>query len=212
MILLYQIITLIVSAILFIGVWQNNKRILLPIQLCIMYALLTTGWYNIQYNPHLILWLCNITAVIGLFLSFRFDQKLFEIFFYFAWTGDLLTLLIWPNPISPPLATFPLSWAGFILKHTAPLALTILFVKQGRLLNKDAAWTALKVMLLYAGFISIYNLVFNQNLLDLRYPTLDIERLFGDWPIYVCVNILLALLWYAIIHFITNRLKLVKVS
>ena len=52
MMLLYQIITLIVSAILFIGVWQNNKRILLPIQLCIMYALLTTGWYNIQYNPH----------------------------------------------------------------------------------------------------------------------------------------------------------------
>ncbi|MBC8323349.1 MAG: hypothetical protein H8E70_07260 [Candidatus Marinimicrobia bacterium] len=205
-------VTFVISLFLFVGAFRNDRRALIPIQMCIVYALLTTGWYNIQYNPHLIIWLCNITAVIGLLLSFRFNQKLFEIFFYFAWTGDLLTLLIWPNPISPPLDTFPLSWAGFILKHTAPLALTILFIKQGKLLNKDAVWTALKVMLVYAGFIVIYNFVFDQNILDLRYPTLDIEHLFGDWPIYVCVNILLALLWYAIIHFITNRLKLVKVS
>jgi len=212
MALFYQTITLFISVILFIGSWRNDKWILALIQLCIIYALLTTGWYNIQYNPHLIIWLCNITAVIGLLLSFRFNQKFFEIFFYFAWTGDLLTLLIWPNPISPPLETFPLSWAGFILKHTAPLALTILFLKQGKLLNKDAVWAALKVMLVYTGFIVIYNFIFDQNILDLRYPTLDIELLFGDWPLYVGVNILLALLWYAIIHFITNRLKLVKVS
>jgi len=210
--LIIPIITLIISVILFIGSWRNEKRILFLIQLCIIYALVTTGWYNIQHNPHLIIWLCNITAVIGLILTFRFNQKLFDIFFYFAWTGDLLTLLIWPNPVSPPLETYPLSWTGFVLKHTAPLALTILFIKQGRLLNKNAAWTALKVMLIYAGFISIYNLLFDQNILDLRYPTLDIELLFGDWPLYIGVNILLAFIWYYVIHVITNRMKLVKVS
>ena len=209
--MIIPIITLIISVILFIGSWRNEKRILFIIQLCIIYALVTTGWYNIQHNPHLIIWLCNITAVIGLILSFRFNQKLFDIFFYFAWTGDLLTLLIWPNPVSPPLETYPLSWAGFVLKHTAPLALTILFIKQGQLLNKNAAWTALKVMLIYAGFISIYNLLFDQNILDLRYPTLDIELLFGDWPLYIGVNILLAFIWYYVIHVITNRMKLVKV-
>ncbi len=209
--MIIPIITLIISVILFIGSWRNEKRILFLIQLCIIYALVTTGWYNIQHNPHLIIWLCNITAVIGLILSFRFNQKLFDIFFYFAWTGDLLTLLIWPNPVSPPLTTYPLSWAGFVLKHTAPLALTILFIKQGQLLNKNAAWTALKVMLIYAGFISIYNLLFDQNILDLRYPTLDIELLFGDWPLYIGVNILLAFIWYYVIHVITNRMKLVKV-
>ncbi len=209
--MIIPIITLIISVILFIGSWRNEKRNLFLIQLCIIYALVTTGWYNIQHNPHLIIWLCNITAVIGLILSFRFNQKLFDIFFYFAWTGDLLTLLIWPNPVSPPLETYPLSWAGFVLKHTAPLALTILFIKQGQLLNKNAAWTALKVMLIYAGFISIYNLLFDQNILDLRYPTLDIELLFGDWPLYIGVNILLAFIWYYVIHVITNRMKLVKV-
>lgn len=149
---------------------------------------------------------------MGLILTFMFNQKLFEIFFYFAWTGDLLTLLIWPNPVSPPLATNPLSWAGFILKHIAPLALTILFIKKGRLFNRDAVWTALKWMLVYTGFIAIYNLVFDQNILDLRYATLDIELLFGDWPLYVGVNILLALGWYYLIHFITMRLKMIKFS
>ncbi|HJL74701.1 MAG TPA: hypothetical protein QGF17_05200 [Candidatus Marinimicrobia bacterium] len=158
------------------------------------------------------LWLCNITAVIGLFLSFRYNQKLFEIFFYFTWTGDLLTLLIWPNPVSPPLATYPLSWAGFVLKHSAPLALTILFIKQGRLLNRDAAWSALKAMLVYAGFIAVYDFGLGQNILDFCYPSIEIMKLFGPWPYYIIVNISLALLWYYIIHMITIRIKIVKIS
>ncbi|RTZ74639.1 MAG: hypothetical protein DSY99_01755 [Candidatus Neomarinimicrobiota bacterium] len=210
--MIISVIIFIISVLLFISAVRNDQRILISIKICIAYALLTTGWYNIQYNPHLILWLCNITAILGLILSFKFDQKLFEIFFYFAWTGDLLTLLIWPNPVCPPLETYPLSWAGFYLKHTAPLALTILFISQGHRLNSNAAWIALKTMLAYAGFIAIYNLIFDQNLLDLRYPSIDIMKLFGPWPIYVLVNVLLALLWYYIIHAITKRLKIIKIS
>ncbi len=177
-----------------------------------MYAIITTGWYNIQHNPHLIIWLCNITAIMALVLTFRPYQKLFDIFFYFAWTGDLFTLLIWPNPVSPPLETYPWSWAGFILKHTAPLAFSIFRIKKGYLLSRNAGWTALKTMFAYTVIIIIYNTVFNQNLLDLRYPTLDVERMFGEWPIYVGVNILLALIWYYLIHVITSRLKMIKIS
>ncbi len=79
------------------------------------------------------------------------------------------------------------------------------------MLSKNAVRTALKTMCAYIGIIIIYNLVFDQNLLDLRYPTLDIEQLFGEWPIYVVVNALLALVWYFIIHMITRRLKMTKV-
>ena len=136
---------------------------------------------------------------------------MFDIFFYFAWTGDLLTLFIWPNPVSPPLEIYPLSWVGFILKHTAPLAFSIFYIKNGYLLSNNAGWTALKTMLGYTCMIIIYNSVFNQNLLDLSYPTLDIERLFGEWPIYVVVNVLLALVWYYMIYIITSRLKIIKV-
>ena len=136
---------------------------------------------------------------------------MFDIFFYFAWTGDLLTLFIWPNPVSPPLETYPLSWVGFILKHTAPLAFSIFCIKNRYLLSNNAGWTALKTMLGYTCMIIVYNSVFNQNLLDLSYPTLDIERLFGEWPIYVVVNVLLALVWYYMIYIITSRLKIIKV-
>jgi len=202
----------LVSLALFWGAAKKEKQVIYSIQAAIIYALLTTGWYNIEHNPHLLLWLCNITAVIGLVLSLWFHQKIFEIFFYFVWSGDLLTLLIWPNPVCPPLETYPLSWAGFYLKHTAPLALTVLFISQGHRLNSNAAWIALKTMLAYTGFIAIYNLIFDQNLLDLRYPSIDIMKLFGPWPIYVLVNVLLALLWYYIIHAITKRLKIIKIS
>jgi len=210
--LIFPIIIFFLSVLLFIGAWKNDKRILLLIQVCILYSIITTGWYNIQLNPHLIVWLCNITAIMALVLTIRLHQKLFDIFFYFAWTGDLFTLLIWPNPVSPSLEIYPWSWAGFILKHTAPLAFSIFCIKKGYLLSKNAVWTALKTMCAYTGIIIIYNSVFNQNLLDLLYPTLDIEQLFGEWPIYIVVNAFLALIWYYMIHVITRRLKIIKLS
>jgi uncharacterized membrane protein YwaF len=143
-------------------------------------------------------------------LTAKYHQKLFDIFFYFAWTGDLLTLFIWPNPVSPPLETYPWSWAGFILKHTAPLAFSIYCIKKGHMLSNNAGWTALKFMFAYTGIIIFYNSIFNQNLLDLREPTLEIERIFGEWPVYVLVNILLALIWYYLIYLITIRIKIIK--
>lgn len=158
------------------------------------------------------MWLCNITALLALFLTIRFQQTLFEVFFFFAWSGDLFTLLIWPNPVSPPLETYPLSWAGFILKHSAPLALTILLIKQGHRLSQKAFISAITYILIYLGFIVIYNQMFDQNLLDLRYPSLDFMKWFGPWPYYVLVNFAIALVWFIAIFLISKRLKLVEVS
>ena len=53
-------------------------------------------------------------------------------------------------------------------------------------------------------------MVFDQNILDFRYPTLEIEKAFGPWPIYVIVNIALAILWYKIIDIITKKLVLIQ--
>ena len=155
------------SIIFFLGALRNDRRIVLLIQLCIIYALFTTGWYNIHHNPHLLFWLCNITAVLALVLTIKHHQKLFDIFFYFAWTGDLLTLFIWPNPVSPPLETNPWSWAGFILKHTAPLAFSIYCIKKGHMLSNNAGWTAIKSMFIYTGVIIIYNSINLVTLFDI---------------------------------------------
>ncbi|MFQ6677155.1 MAG: hypothetical protein ACE5D0_02440 [Fidelibacterota bacterium] len=123
-----------------------------------------------------------------------------------------MTLVIWPNPVCPPIDTYPLSWAAFYLKHTAPLALTIFMTKQGHLLNKNAVLTALKFMMFYAGFIYIYNNIFDQNILDFRYPTLDFERLFGEWPGFVLANLFITLIWYYLIHVVSIRFNLVNRS
>ena len=204
------IITLILSIILFLGAWKNDRRALLFIQICIIYSLSTTGWYNIQHNPNMLFWLCNITAILALILTIKHHQKLLDIFFYFAWTGDLLTLFMWQNPVAPPLETYPWSWAGFILKHTAPLAFSIFHIKKGHFLSNDAGWTALKFMLAYTGIIIIYNSVFNQNLLDLGETILELERLFGEWPIYVLLTVVLTLVWYYMIYIITKRIDIIK--
>lgn len=84
--------------------------------------------------------------------------------------------------------------------------------KQGHLLNKNAVLTALKFMMFYAGFIYIYNNIFDQNILDFRYPTLDFERLFGEWPGFVLANLFITLIWYYLIHVVSIRFNLVNRS
>lgn len=188
---------------------SNAPRIIHLLGVILIFAIISTTRYNLYHNPHLLLWLCNITALLGLFLCFMFHQKLFEVFFYFAWSGDLLTLMIVNNPVAPPLEIYPVSWMGFMLKHIIPLLLTIHFIKnENRRLTETAFKTALIALIGYAVFIVGYNWIFDQNILDFREPTLAIEYAFGPWPRYVIVNCLLALGWYLSIYFFTVRLKL----
>jgi len=107
---------------------------------------------------------------------------------------------------------YPLAWAGFFLKHTGPLALAIYFIKIKHRLRPNSVWTALKCMLAYLAFMAVYNMIFDQNLLDLRYPSLKIMEYFGTWPYYVMVNILIGLVWYYAIHVITKQLKIIQPS
>ena len=179
----------------------------------LVYAISATTWYNWDHNPHLVLWLCNFTAFFALILFFKFHQGLFNIFFYFVWTGDVFTLLIINNPICPPINTYPLSWLGFYLKHVTPLLFSIYLLRvEKKRLSQRALFMALATMLVYTGLMAIYNVVFNQNILDLRYPTLPIEEAFGPWPWYVVVNFTIAIAWYLVIHFISRRLRIVAVK
>jgi uncharacterized membrane protein YwaF len=52
--------------------------------------------------------------------------------------------------------------------------------------------------------VAIYNFIFDQNILDLMEPTLDIEKWFGPWPVYIFVDIIVVILWYLSIQKITN--------
>ena len=175
-----------------------------------LFAVLTTNYFNLTHDPNLILWLCNFTVLLGLFLCFRYYQMVFDVFFYFCWTGGLLTLLIIDNPVAPPMDTHPVAFIGFILKHSIPLILTVHFIKNDhQKLSKKAMRNGLFVMCIYALIVVIYNPIFDQNILNFRYPTLDIEKVFSPWPLYVFVNIAVTLIWYKIIDIVTNKLGLI---
>ncbi len=179
-------------------------------RIVLVFALATTSWYNLHHNPHLLLWLCNFTAILALILAFYYHQVLFDLCFYFAWTGDVFTLLVVDNPVAPPIETDPIAWSGFILKHVGPLLLTIQLVKNdSRKLSNRALKTVLITMTVYTAVITCYNLVFDQNILDLRWATLPLEQSFGPWPSYVIANMTIAVGWYLLIFFISRKLNLV---
>jgi|TARA_Y100000310_G_scaffold135864_1_gene134728 uncharacterized membrane protein YwaF len=200
------LISLVAMGMVFFSGFQTKYWLLI----LSIFALAFSSNYNLTHNPHLIIWLCNFTILFGIGLCFRFHQILFDVFFYFSWTGSLFTLLIFDNPVAPKMGTYPVAFIGFVLKHSIPLLLTVYFIKTERKrLSVNAMRTSLSVMAGYTFFIAIYNIFFNQNILDLRYPTLGIEQLFGPWPVYVLINIMLTILWYKTIDIITNKLGLI---
>ena len=180
------------------------------IGLVLVVSLAATTYYNILHDPYALAWLCNFTAVLALISYFQYSPRVFDVFVYFAWTGDLFTLLGWDNPLCPPLATHPVAWTGFWLKHISPLMLTIfMFRVEGRRVTPTGVRLPLSLVVVYAFAMYGYNLLFDQNILDLMHPTIPLDQAFGPWPIYVGVNVLLALCWYAALHQCLCKLELV---
>ncbi|MBL7013663.1 MAG: YwaF family protein [Candidatus Marinimicrobia bacterium] len=189
----------------------SNRQVGMELKGVLWFALIFSTWYNVNHNPHLVLWLCNITCLIAIYLTVRFHQRLFDIFFFLVWSGDLFTLLIIDNPVCPPLKTASIYWLAFYLKHVGPILFTLyLIIRKNKRVRKTGLKDALSFMFSYAIIIFIYDIMFNQNILDLMEPTLDIERMFGPWPIYVIVNILLAILWFWGIQVVGMRIGIVK--
>ncbi|MBC8344888.1 MAG: YwaF family protein [Candidatus Marinimicrobia bacterium] len=204
-------ISLSFSLIILWLVWTGQSISKYAIIIATVFAVVTTTYYNITHNPGLMLWLCNFTILMGLFLCFRFRQVLFDIFFYFCWTGSLLTLFIFDNPVAPPMDSNPISFVGFILKHSIPLILTVQFIKNdNRGLSLKSLKNSLIALIVYAVFMAIFNIIFDQNILDFRYATLDIEKAFGPWPYYVIVNIAIALIWFKSIEIISKIFGLIR--
>ena len=167
------------------------------IGLILFLAYFVTTKHNLTFHPHYQVWMCNLTALFSLILVFKFSQNLFDITFFFAWTGDIFTFFIPNNQTLPDIYDFPLVWVAYWLKHIAPLCLTIyLLTVQGERLSGNGMKKAFSAMMFYAIMMAGYNLVFNQNILDLCYPTVDIEKSFGSWPFYIIIDMAIVYLWF----------------
>ena len=166
--------------------------------------------HNIRINPHQVLWLCNITATLGIILLFTFRQRLFDLFVFFSWAGDILTLLIPDSVTLPSVDTYPVFWISYWLKHISPLVLTVyFFYHERRKISYQAITFVIGIMFTYTALIYVWDVIFDQNIMDLIEPTLDLERAFGSWPIYVFVDILIALVWFGAIYMLAVRLGFV---
>jgi hypothetical protein len=64
-------------------------------------------------------------------------------------------------------------------------------------------------MFTYTALIYVWDVIFDQNIMDLIEPTLDLERAFGSWPIYVFVDMFIALIWFGVIYLLAGRLGIV---
>ena len=189
----------------------TNRNVSNELKSMLIYAMMASTWYNFNHNPHMVLYLCNLTALIAIYLIFKFDQRLFNIFFFFVWSGDLFTLLIIDNPVAPSLELEPLFWLAFYFKHIGPILLVIDFIRnQKQYIEKHAYKYAMIFMISYVSVMYVYNITFDQNILDLQEPTLDIEKAFGPWPNYVFANITIGLLWFWAIDIIGKRFKVIQ--
>ncbi|MBT3590097.1 MAG: hypothetical protein HOK52_03405 [Candidatus Marinimicrobia bacterium] len=189
----------------------TKRNVSKEIKSMLIYAMAASTWYNFNHNPHMVLYLCNLTALIAIYLTFKFDQRLFNVFFFFVWSGDLFTLLIIDNPVAPSLDLDPLFWLAFYFKHVGPILLVMDLIRnQKYFIEKHAYKHAMIFMLSYVSIMYVYDVAFDQNILDLQEATLDIEKAFGPWPNYVFANITIGLLWFWAIDLIGKKLKVIQ--
>ena len=199
---------LFLITILAIGAsFSRNKvgKIFLWITLCISFSI--TSYHNLALHPHYQVWMCNFTALFALIILLQFKQILFDIFFFFSWVGDVFTFIVPNNQTLPDIHEFPITWMAYWLKHIIPLCITIyLIFSEKRRLSKNAIWVAFTSMIVYVCFMGGYNVIFNQNIMDLRYPTVEIEHYFGPWPIYIFIDMIIVLIWYLLIDIIQKKI------
>jgi len=204
------IITLVVTAILLVLLFTKNPNTKWIVGTTLIISQVLATIHNVRINPHQVLWLCNITATLGIILLFTFRQRLFDIFIFFAWTGDVFTLLIPDSVTLPPVDTYPIFWISYWLKHISPLTLTLyFFYHERRSISYRAITFVIGIMFAYTAVMYVWDVIFDQNIMDLRWPTVEIERSFGPWPVYIFVDMLIAMMWYGVIYTLAGRLGVI---
>tara|TARA_B100000809_G_C15055418_1_gene500482 strand:+ start:28 stop:399 length:372 start_codon:yes stop_codon:yes gene_type:complete len=118
---------------------------------------------------------------------------------------------IWPNPVAPDLLQNPMSWVTFYPKHIAPMILVWSLVKhEKRQIRPNAVIHTIIFMVIYIFILYPNNIYFDQNIMDLVEPTINIEKAFGPWTNFVIANIILALISYFGIYLVAKKLDIIE--
>lgn len=155
-----------------------------------------------------VLWLCNVVVFMQVFLIFKFNQKVFDMVYYFAWTGCFIICFMPNNPYAMMLKTMPLFWITYWIKHLIPLIIPIYFMHvQKRRLSEWSIYTGALYFLIYCALIVLFNLTFNQNIFYLMKPAPFMKSL---GPFYFLIAIIFGYVWFATLYVIAGNLGWVK--
>lgn len=207
MILAWTITFAIVAALVALCIfrWQHVGWIA---GILLAVALPTCMYDTYLKNPFQLAWLCNYTAFLSIVLLIRFNRLIYDFVFFYAWIASLTPLFVPQNGFLPQESLFMIA---YLLKHALPaiICLYLMRVKKCKISHK-AFQRAFAGLLTYIVIIFVYNIVFDQNILQLMEPTVEILHYFGKWPIYNLVNLFLAFFFFNLLFHICKRLNLIK--
>lgn len=164
----------------------------------------------IKYDVYNIVWLCNFTSIITVFLLFRFNQYLFDIFFYYSLHALSAPFFDPTNSAAKGILASNFFLWIFIMKHFLPIiCITYLFYLDNRKLTEKALKRAVICVSSYFAFVVLYNYMFDQNILYTQEPGSALKY-YGPWPIYNLVNGLLVVIGYYGIFLLIKKLNLVQ--
>lgn len=202
-------ICILISATLIYLIFQKVPNIKLylfgiyTLSICISY------FEVIQENPYKMFWTCNIISLLPFFLLIRFNQTIFDIFFFCAWSSSIFPMLIWAENYIPAHWYFA---SAYWLKHSLHAVIGIYYIViEKKFLSSFCFLKWLTFVVFYISFVYFYNTFFNQNILELRQPITGIAKLVNSPQ-----GIVLGMLWitYAFgipIYYIMKKLKKIEV-
>lgn len=149
-------------------------------------------------EPAQIFWLCNVAVFLNIFLLFKFNQTVFNLFFYFSWLGCFFICLMPINAYSLMIKDLPLIWIAYWIKHLVPLIMSFYFIRvEGWRLSRWSYYYGVVGFLCYSFVTYFYNLAFGQNILYLNEPAPFMEPM-GRYYFWVAVP--LGYFWVGILY------------
>lgn len=183
-------------------------RILFLLGLTLIVSQLFCITHIMMNQPSQIVWLCNVVVFMQIFLLFKFNQRIFDMSFFFAWTGCFIICFMPNNPYAQMLKSTPIFWMTYWIKHLVPLVLPIYYFRvKKKKLSRWSIYYAAMGFLIYTGLVYLYNLALNQNIFYLIEPAPFMKSL---GPYYFLIAIVLGYCWFSTLYVIANLMGWVK--
>lgn len=151
------------------------------------------GWFTFPYS--LPLHLCDLVLWLTIYTSFTLKPWSYDLVYYWGLAGTTMAVLT-PDVSTPVLSYLTLS---FFAAHGG-IVTTILFLTWSKQMRPRAGsmWRALLALHLYAGFVGLFNIIFDTNYFYICQKPGEASLLdyMGPWPVYLLVGDVLGLLFF----------------